>query len=60
MQRQRLLTFVYCVAVWFALALPAPAAEPKVLERDNVWAQDYSDVKADPAVRFGTLPNGMR
>jgi len=24
------------------------------------WAQEQSDVKADPAVRFGALPNGMR
>jgi zinc protease len=25
-----------------------------------VWAQSRSDLKADPAVLFGTLPNGMR
>ncbi len=25
-----------------------------------VWAQDRSDLKPDPAVRFGILPNGMR
>ncbi len=24
------------------------------------WAQAHSDIAADPAVRFGTLPNGMR
>ena len=24
------------------------------------WAQEHSDLKADPAVRFGALPNGMR
>src|ERR1700712_3870037 len=24
------------------------------------WPQAKSDLKADPAVRFGTLPNGMR
>lgn len=60
MQRQRMLTLVYCVAAWLAVTLPLAAAEPKVVERDNVWAQDYSDVKADPSVRFGTLPSGMR
>lgn len=60
MQRRRLLTLVYCVAAWVAFALPAPAAEPGLVERDNIWPQDYTDVKADPAVRFGTLPNGMR
>ena len=26
----------------------------------RVWAQTTSDVKADPDIRFGTLPNGMR
>ena len=60
MQRQRMLTLLYCVAAWMAFAPPASAAEPKVVEGDNVWAQDYSDVKADPSVRFGTLPSGMR
>ena len=34
-----------------ALAKTAPA---------NVWPQTVSDIKADPAVRFGTLPNGLR
>ncbi len=26
----------------------------------GVWPQTVSDIKADPNVRFGTLPNGMR
>jgi len=26
----------------------------------RVWAQTFSDVAPDPAIRFGTLPNGMR
>lgn len=26
----------------------------------NVWPQTFSDVAPDPAIRFGTLPNGMR
>jgi len=35
---------------------PAPADKaPR-----GVWPQTYSDIKADPAVRFATLPNGMR
>jgi len=34
-----------------ALAAPAPVAD---------WPQAHSDVPADPAVRFGVLPNGMR
>ncbi len=46
--------------VWAALALmvapvhaqPAPAPQP--------WAHAASDIAPDPAVRFGSLPNGMR
>ncbi len=41
------------------LGAPAPAAE-RLVERDGVWAQTYSDVKADPNVRFGHMKNGMR
>ena len=35
-------------------------AQSKLRERDDVWAQGYTDVKPDPDVRFGVLPNGMR
>jgi zinc protease len=49
------------VTLLLSAALPATGATaPPVAERDRVWAQDYSDLKPDPAVRFGTLPNGMR
>ncbi len=34
-----------------AIAVPA---------RDGIWAQTYVDRAADPAVRFGQLPNGLR
>ena len=37
----------------FACAAPAPAPTPS-------WPQTTSDLPADPAVRFGVLPNGMR
>jgi zinc protease len=37
-----------------ALAQDAP------LEQPGRWAQDYLGREADPAVRFGTLPNGLR
>jgi zinc protease len=37
-----------------ALALAAP------LQAQEPWPQAGSDVPADPAVRFGQLPNGMR
>ena len=36
------------------------ADAPKLVEQDGVWAQTYSDIKADPAVRFGHMKNGMR
>ncbi len=39
-------------AAAFAPAGPAPAA--------NIWPQTYADLPPDPAMRFGTLPNGMR
>ena len=51
-------------AAGFVLALPCtvlahPAAAP-MKERDGVWAQTYVPRAADPAVRFGQLPNGFR
>src|SRR5206468_4665637 len=36
------------------LGAEAPAKQP------GHWAQDYTGRKADPSVRFGTLPNGVR
>ena len=44
----------------FALAVsPATAQAPSPLASSQ-WPQAASDLKADPAVRFGTLPNGLR
>src|SRR5437764_5727060 len=34
------------------------AKEP--VKQPGRWAQDYTGRKADPSVRFGTLPNGVR
>ena len=42
-----------------ALPRPAPAA-PAPDPHPHDWVQAHSDVRPDPAVRFGTLPNGMR
>lgn len=48
-----------------AAAPKAPVAAPafKAVFNDQSkgvhFAQDFSDIKADPAVRFGRLPNGM-
>jgi zinc protease len=37
---------------------PAPAAAAKLAPGE--WPQVRSDLKPDPAIRFGALPNGMR
>lgn len=42
------------------LASSAPALAADLLQQPGRWAQDYTGRKADPAVRFGTLPNGLR
>ena len=39
---------------------PAAAVPPGTPRREGVWAQTYSDLAADPDIRFGVLPNGMR
>jgi len=45
----------FAISVFFGAAHAAPAAPPP-----NVWPQSYADLPPDPAMRFGTLPNGMR
>lgn len=35
------------------------AAQPVDISKGLDFAQNHSDIKADPAVRFGKLPNGM-
>ncbi len=35
-------------------------AAPQPADREHVWPQSYSDLPADPEVRFGVLPNGLR
>src|SRR5271155_4570266 len=44
-----------------ACAARSPAAPSRpVTAPVQAWPQSNSDVAADPAVRFGTLPNGLR
>ncbi|UQV18085.1 insulinase family protein [Brevundimonas albigilva] len=43
----------------FDQAAPAAATTAQVAPSDP-WPQAASDIPADPAVRFGLLPNGMR
>ena len=47
---------VLTVLLTGAVSGPGRAATPP----SEPWPQSVSDVPADPAVRFGTLPNGMR
>lgn len=49
------------VVASFLLASSAPLlAQRPLLKQSQHWVQDYTGRKADPAVRFGTLPNGLR
>ena len=45
-----------------SLALPSSAAETAAAARPaiNGWGIPLTDVPADPAVRYGRLPNGMK
>ena len=45
--------FVLSTSLGAAHAAPTPPPA-------NVWPQTYSSLPADPTMRFGTLPNGMR
>ena len=48
------------LAAALALGGPAVIAQPAAPAAAEPWPQQASDVRADPDVRFGTLPNGMR
>ena len=48
-----------CFLAVFAL-VPAAFAQDAPLKQPGRWAQDYLGRAVDPAVRFGTLPNGLR
>eukprot|EP01036_Dinobryon_divergens_P044967 gene44967-60021_t len=48
------------LAVSLALAFSPAAAQAPAELAVGQWPQSVSDLKADPAVRFGALPNGMR
>ncbi|RYY95180.1 MAG: insulinase family protein, partial [Alphaproteobacteria bacterium] len=43
-----------------AVALLASAAHAQTSPPKSHWAHETSDIKPDPAIRFGTLPNGLR
>lgn len=63
--RRLLLLAVSSLALLSGAALPALAQQPAAAAQATTppsapWAQGESDIPADPAVRFGVLPNGMR
>jgi zinc protease len=41
-------------------ATPQPMAQKRLPQPMNVWPQTYADLPPDPAMRFGTLANGLR
>ena len=43
-----------------AAGIPSTRAATIPIEKNGVWAQDYSDLKPEADVRFGQLANGMR
>ncbi|MDP9837255.1 zinc protease [Neorhizobium huautlense] len=52
---RRMLLALVMIALSLGLAMPVLAEGPA-----EPWPQTQSDLKADPAVQFGTLENGMR
>ncbi|MGA0599541.1 M16 family metallopeptidase [Caulobacter sp. KR2-114] len=41
-------------------AATAQGTEPELKLKPGEWPQAHSDLKPDPSIRFGALPNGMR
>lgn len=60
MRHFRLIALGACFALALPCAVRAQPAAPVLKERDGAWAQTYVPRAADPAVRFGRLPNGFR
>ncbi|CAN7278419.1 insulinase family protein [Phenylobacterium sp. LjRoot219] len=50
----------FLAAAPIAAAAPAQAAAPAAAPAFVAWPQAASDLKADPDIRFGVLPNGLR
>jgi zinc protease len=49
------------IAAAFALTIPFSVANAQSVQPPaNAWPQTYAPFPPDPAMRFGTLPNGMR
>lgn len=50
---------VLVASLLLGVSVPVLADQPLTKEPGR-WAQDYTGRKADPSIRFGTLPNGLR
>jgi zinc protease len=50
------------LGLWLAVSTGAAGAAPPAYAPAplNDWPQAHSDIRADPAIRFAVLPNGMR
>jgi zinc protease len=57
--RQGLGRWIWLAAL-AALWLDSPACSARAASPIEDWPQAHGDLPADPAVRFGVLPNGMR
>jgi zinc protease len=55
------LAAAFLLSTPLAAAPPKPAVAPAAAPATRpLWPQAHSDLKADPEIRFGTLPNGLR
>ena len=55
------LTGLRCTACLAVIAIAQPIlADAPATKQPGKWAQDYTGRQADPNVRFGQLPNGVR
>src|SRR5580704_5971941 len=51
---------LFSAVLGLAICATAHAAPTTAAPAANAWPQAYADLPPDPAMRFGTLPNGMR
>lgn len=52
--------FAFSPSAGFAKETPPPSDKAAAPVKPRPWAQDGSDIKSDPKVVYGSLPNGMR
>jgi len=57
---RRAASFVQALVITLTMGWRPAMCADAPLKQPGRWAQDYVDRKADPAVRFGVLANGLR